>query len=466
MIRRFGMAFRLMLVAADFVVALAIIGALASLRTADWPAVERSGGPTLVPYAIAYALGWVAVLALHGLYQLRARWTIRSEVIGILRSILLLAVATAAVLFVLADPVINRYFLLAVFATQAWAAVAARILLRAFVQAIRTRGRNQRNVLIVGTGETGAAFARRLDAHPDMGLRIEGFLGDPDELTGPWPYLGTVGQLPEVLHGRVVDEVAICLPIERWRLVEETIALCRQEGKIVRLPMTALDQPAVSRYVEDLDGMPVISLVTGPDRLAALMLKRLLDLAGAVVGLLVLSPVFALAAAVIVATDGRPVFFRQVRAGLNGRQFRIVKFRTMERNADARRAELRAFNEVTGNASFKMTNDPRITRIGRLLRRTSVDELPQLWNVLRGEMSLVGPRPHPLDDVAGYDDWHRRRLSMKPGITGLWQIGGRRETDFDRWVEKDLEYIDHWSFWLDVRVILMTIPALLRAEGR
>jgi lipopolysaccharide/colanic/teichoic acid biosynthesis glycosyltransferase len=151
---------------------------------------------------------------------------------------------------------------------------------------------------------------------------------------------------------------------------------------------------------------------------------------------------------------------------LNGRPFSIVKFRTMTVDADAKRAELRAFNEVEGNASFKMTNDPRITRIGAFLRRTSIDELPQLWNVLRGEMSLVGPRPHPFDDVAGYDAWHLRRLSMKPGMTGLWQIGARTETSFDRWVEKDLEYIDRWSLWLDLQVIAGTIPALIRTEGR
>ena len=160
------------------------------------------------------------------------------------------------------------------------------------------------------------------------------------------------------------------------------------------------------------------------------------------------------------------MLFRQQRAGLNGRPFQIVKFRTMGRDADEHRAELRAQNEIDGNASFKMTNDPRVTSIGRMLRRSSLDELPQLWNVLRGEMSLVGPRPHPSDDVAGYNDWHRRRLSMKPGITGLWQIGGRTEPSFDRWVIKDLEYIDRWSLWLDLRVIAQTVPALLRAEGR
>ena len=464
MIRRFGTAFRLMLMTTDFVVVVGIFALLSSLSLPDWP--TRRSEASLAPYAALYALGWVIVLAFDGLYQLRARWTIQSEVIGVLRSLLWMALLTIAVLFVLGEPVVNRWFLLALFGTQAWATLVTRVVMRGAFRALRTRGRNLRNVLVVGTGEIALAFARRLEDHPDLGLRILGFLGERAELPDDRPYLGRVDELPEVMHRLVVDEVAICLPIDHWRLVEDTIAICRQEGKIARLPMTALDQPAGSRYVEELDGMPVISLVTGPNRMVALMLKRALDIVGAALGLVVLTPVFAVAALVIMATDGRPVFFRQVRAGLNGREFSIVKFRTMVRDADAKRAELRAFNEVSGNASFKMTNDPRITGIGRLLRRTSVDELPQLWNVLRGEMSLVGPRPHPLDDVAGYDRWHRRRLSMKPGITGLWQIGARRETNFDRWVEKDLEYIDHWSFWLDVRVLLLTIPALLKAEGR
>lgn len=194
--------------------------------------------------------------------------------------------------------------------------------------------------------------------------------------------------------------------------------------------------------------------------------KRLLDVVGAFAGLLLLAPLLGATAALIALLDGRPILFRQDRAGLRGRPFRIVKFRTMHDGADAQRAELRAFNEVTGSASFKMTNDPRVTRLGRILRRTSIDELPQLWNVLRGEMSLVGPRPHPFDDVAGYAPWHRGRFAVKPGITGLWQISSRREADFDRWVELDLQYIADWSFTRDVGILLGTLPAVLRADGR
>ena len=183
-------------------------------------------------------------------------------------------------------------------------------------------------------------------------------------------------------------------------------------------------------------------------------------------GLVILSLVMLAVATAILVRDGRPVLFRQVRAGRDGRPFQIAKFRTMRRGADGERAALRERNEVEGGASFKLTDDPRITPLGRTLRKWSLDELPQLWNVLRGDMSLVGPRPHPFDDVAGSAPWHLRRLEVKPGITGLWQVSARSDPDFDEWVRLDLEYIDHWTLGLDLKIILRTIPALLRAEGR
>jgi lipopolysaccharide/colanic/teichoic acid biosynthesis glycosyltransferase len=194
--------------------------------------------------------------------------------------------------------------------------------------------------------------------------------------------------------------------------------------------------------------------------------KRAMDILGSAAALVILSPVLALVAVAILVTDGRPVLFRQPRAGRNGQAFSIAKFRTMRRGADAERDALRDRNEVQGGASFKLTDDPRVTRLGQALRRWSLDELPQFWNVLLGDMSLVGPRPHPFDDVAGYADWHHRRLEMKPGITGLWQISARSNPDFDEWVKLDLAYIDGWSLRLDVKIMLKTIPALMRAEGR
>jgi lipopolysaccharide/colanic/teichoic acid biosynthesis glycosyltransferase len=194
-------------------------------------------------------------------------------------------------------------------------------------------------------------------------------------------------------------------------------------------------------------------------------MKRMADalLAGAF--LIALSPLFAGLALYIKWRDGGPVLFRQTRVGLNGRLFTLLKFRTMLPDAERRKREIEHLNEVRGRA-FKLTNDPRLTRSGPFLRRTGLDELPQLWNVLRGDMSLVGPRPPLPTEVMTYDVWHRRRLSMKPGITGLWQVSARREAEFDRWVALDLEYIDRWSLWLDLKIMLRSVPAILAQEGR
>jgi exopolysaccharide biosynthesis polyprenyl glycosylphosphotransferase len=227
--------------------------------------------------------------------------------------------------------------------------------------------------------------------------------------------------------------------------------------------MDVLDRAIAVGKVEELDGTPVFSLVSGPDRTIALAAKRILDVVISVLALILLSPLLLGIAIAILRDDGRPVLFTQERLGLHGRPFRVVKFRTMARDAEARLAELQAHNEIKGRA-FKMTNDPRVTSVGRFLRRTSLDELPQLINVFRGEMSLVGPRPPLPGEVDGYDLWHRRRLSMKPGITGLWQVRARREPEFDRWVAADLEYIDRWSLWLDLKILARTIPAAM--QGR
>ena len=275
--------------------------------------------------------------------------------------------------------------------------------------------------------------------------------------------LGPLADLPTILHERVVDEVVICLPFSQWNLVDAIARICEDEGKIVRVPMDVLDHAFAAGKVEDLDGVPVFSLVSGPDRTLALAVKRVVDVVSSLSGLLILSPLFAVVAILVRREDGGAVFFRQGRVGVHGRPFEVVKFRSMVPDAEGLRADLAARNEVNGPA-FKVTADPRVTRTGRWLRRSSIDELPQLWNVLRGEMSLVGPRPPLPQEVAAYDVWHRRRLSMKPGMTGLWQVRARREPEFDRWVSADLEYIDRWSLWLDLKILARTIPAAL--EGR
>jgi exopolysaccharide biosynthesis polyprenyl glycosylphosphotransferase len=261
----------------------------------------------------------------------------------------------------------------------------------------------------------------------------------------------------------VIDEVAVCLPFSQWNLIDAIAHVCEEEGKIVRIPMDVLDHAVTVGRMEDLDGTPVFSLVSGPDRAIALAVKRTVDLIASAAGLVVLSPMLLIIASTIRLGDGGPVLFRQRRVGLHGRPFDVVKFRSMRPDAEERLSGLAHLNEIHGRA-FKMTDDPRITRVGRFLRRSSLDELPQLLNVVRGEMSLVGPRPPLPSEVEGYDLWHRRRLSMKPGMTGLWQVRERRSADFDTWVQADLEYIDRWSLWLDVKILARTIPAAV--QGR
>jgi exopolysaccharide biosynthesis polyprenyl glycosylphosphotransferase len=413
-----------------------------------------------------YSVAWVAVLHAHSMYRMRANWSTATDVIQILHALAWLAIGTFAVLFVLRLPDVSRSFLVVLFASQFLVVVASRAMARWLLGIARRDGRNARHLLVLGTGAVGQQFAAKLESRPELGLKVMGFLGDAgDELPARWPYLGSIDTLPQVIHDRVVDEVAVCILPDEWQVVEAVAKLCEAEGKIARMPVPMPSVSFATGHIEDLEGTPVLSLVTGPTAIVSLGVKRSIDLVFSITALAVLSPLLVGISVVMLIANGRPVFFRQERVGLQGRRFRVTKFRTMDHDAHSRVGELASLNEIRGHA-FKVTEDPRVTKVGRWLRRSSLDELPQLWNVLRGEMSLVGPRPPLPEEVAAYVAWPRRRLSMKPGITGLWQIEGRRESDFDRWVEKDLEYIDRWSPWLDIKIMIRTIPAMLRAEGR
>jgi exopolysaccharide biosynthesis polyprenyl glycosylphosphotransferase len=457
---------RFLLVLVDAVTALVVPFLVSYIRFGNgWEEAWQGMLPSAWLFLGFYVAAWVVLLWAQGLYRWRSRWSIRSEAQGVAQATVEMAIVSFVVLYLIHQPEVSRLLLFALFPLQGVAIMAARVGARRLFRAASRRPRSLRPTLIVGTGSEGRAFARQLTEHPELGLHVVGFLGEAPAPSSA-PLLGGLDDIQQVIHHHPVEEVAVCLPYEAWDRFEAIVDFCTTEGKLLRVPLQVPELWRSSGHLEDLDGSPVLSLGAQPDRALGLALKRVLDICGSGIGLIVLSPLLGLTALAIALRDGRPVLFRQTRVGLHGREFQIVKFRTMGRDADAQRAALRAeANEVNG-AAFKMTHDPRITPLGRLLRRTSIDELPQLWNVLRGDMSLVGPRPHPLDDVAGYDLWHRRRLSMKPGITGLWQVRARGEPDFDRWVQRDLEYIDGWSLWLDVRLLLSTIPAVLRSEGR
>ena len=465
MIRRHALGFRTALMATDAALAAVLLVALSIWRFGpDWAVWWRQIVPEPPAFLGLYTLGWVLALTLNGLYRPRARWSLKGEAADIVRATVGMALVTLSVLFIFNLPDVSRIFLLTLFPAQAVLTIISRALLRGALERYRRRGHNRRFVLVLGAGPRAQAFAAKLEDHRELGLKVIGFLDDERPPMSPrWKHLGPIDQIESVLHDQIVDEVAICLPFSRLAEIDALARLCEEEGKIVRIPLEVLDRAISAGRIEELDGTPVYSLVSGPDRAIALATKRLFDLGAASLGLVLLTPLFAVIALAIAVGDGRPILFRQVRVGLHGRPFRIVKFRSMSRDAEARRESLAEHNEIDGRA-FKMAADPRVTNVGRLLRRLSFDELPQLWNVVRGEMSLVGPRPPLPAEVANYDLWHRRRLSMKPGITGLWQVRGRRDPAFDRWVAADLEYIDRWSLWLDVKILAQTIPAAL--EGR
>jgi exopolysaccharide biosynthesis polyprenyl glycosylphosphotransferase len=466
MIRRHASGFRALLMLADAGLAFALLIVLSVARFgADWLSVWRPLLEQPLLFAVGYAAAWVGILWLHGLYRPRARWSIRSEGLALARATIVLGLMTGTLLFAFRLPDVSRLFLLLLFPAQWLVTLATRIALRLGFEWMRLRGYNQRFVLLVGTGPRAQAFAAKLEDHRELGLRVLGFVDDEvhASFAAPRRYLGPLDKIEELLHTEVIDEVAICLPFADWRQMNAIAHVCEEEGKIVRVPVDILDHAFGAGRFEDLDGTPVYSLVSGPDRVVALVVKRGFDIVIAGLALIMGSPILLAIAASIRLRDGAPVLFRQTRIGLHGRRFEMLKFRTMSVDAEQRLEELRQHSEING-AAFKITRDPRVTRSGRFLRRMSLDELPQLWNVLRGDMSLVGPRPALPREVDSYDLWHRRRLSMKPGITGLWQVSARRSANFDTWAQLDLSYIDRWSLWLDLKILARTVPAAL--EGR
>jgi exopolysaccharide biosynthesis polyprenyl glycosylphosphotransferase len=449
--------------------AIALFAAISSLRFGDggWQKIWNAVGVHPLLVAAIYAGAWVLSLWIHGLYGMRAFISIRRELRDIVRAMAVLALVTLSALFVLRLPDVSRLFLALLFVAQPILTLVSRLALRLLFAWARSRGMNARHMLVVGTGTEAQAFADRVERHRELGLRVVGHLavsgeGAPEVSR---PVIGTIERIEEILHGEVVDEVAICLPVTLWNLVEPISRICEEEGKVVRVPLDLTGFAFEGGRVEEFDGQPILSLIYGPDRVIGLAMKRILDVGVSAAGLIVLGPVLAGVALTILVAEGSPVLFRQVRVGLHGRPFTVYKFRTMVRDAEELYPQLEALSDTRGPA-FKMANDPRITRLGRFLRRTSLDELPQLWNVLRGEMSIVGPRPAPPREVEGYSIWHRRRLSMKPGITGLWQIRSRRpDEDFDHRAGLDLDYIDRWSLWLDLQIMARTVPALLLGRG-
>jgi exopolysaccharide biosynthesis polyprenyl glycosylphosphotransferase len=325
-------------------------------------------------------------------------------------------------------------------------------------------------VMVVGLGEPARRMGRELENAAAYGIRLTGFFADSNgqpeietvELDASYP-VHPLSSLPELLRRRVIDEIIFAVDTRRLAELEDVMLACDEEGVRTRVAVDFFPRVNSQIYLDRLGSSPLLTFSATPHDEIRLPIKRLIDLLLAGAAMVVLFPVMLLIAGIIRLTSPGPAIFRQERCGLNGRRFMFYKFRSMCENADAMRASLEHLSHR--QLALKIPNDPRLTAVGRWLRKFSVDEWPQLWNVLKGDMSLVGPRPPLPEEVEHYQPWQRRRLRMRPGLTCLWAVSGRDAVDFETWMRLDMEYIDNWSLALDWKILLRTIPHVLSGRG-
>ncbi len=412
---------------------------------------------------------WMVLFHLFGMY-----WSFRTEKIP---TILFIVIESAglgflglgSLLYLLKVQDISRAFVFSIFFIGGVVMALEKTALILFFRYIRKHGKNYRNIIVIGTGKRAQKFIDLVDGHPEWGLRILGLL-DEDlsrekmQIKGH-RVLGSMINLPEIIHNNVVDEVIFVVPRSWLPQLEDIIIFLETEGVRVHIAEDLYNLKYSRIKQTELHGFPLLTIESTPDKIWQLFFKSVGDFLISALALVIFSPLLLIIAAVIKLSSAGPVFFRQERVGLNGRRFTLLKFRTMHKDAEHKLKELLAKNEMKGPV-FKLADDPRVTPVGRLLRKSSLDELPQLWNVFRGDMSLVGPRPPIPTEVKEYDPWQRRRLSMKPGITCIWQCSGRNKiVDFDEWAKLDLVYIDSWSLWLDCKLLIKTVPAVVFGIG-
>jgi exopolysaccharide biosynthesis polyprenyl glycosylphosphotransferase len=438
----------------------------------EWPraVVDEYYVPyqTFLPMAALFTAVLLLTFSVEKVYEVRRGRPWLDEVYAILNGTTNGTILVIAFFFLTGSPFYSRLiFMYAVVAVVVVLGIG-RAARNSILNLLRKRGIGVDRVLVVGAGETGRTLMRNIVAQPELGFQIIGYVDDDQKkaagAVGRFSGLGTVDDLPAILAQGHVDEVIVTLPWMYHRKILRIIAECARSDIRARIVPDMFQMSISHVNLDNLNGLPLLSMQQPAISVSGRAVKRALDVLGAAVVLLLTSPLMALAALGIRLDSPGPILFRQERVGKGESRFAVYKFRTMYRDAEEQLDRLKGRNEATGPL-FKIKDDPRITRVGRILRRTSIDELPQLYNVLKGDMSLVGPRPPLPREVTQYQEWHRRRLAVAPGLTGLWQVSGRSDLTFDEMVLLDLYYIENWSLFMDLKVLLRTIPQVLFGRG-
>jgi exopolysaccharide biosynthesis polyprenyl glycosylphosphotransferase len=414
---------------------------------------------------------WHIIFSLCRVYESKRLSAKRVEIIELLKAVALSTALLALLAELIRISMITSRFLAYFWLISSFLVVTSRLILRPLLAKLRRSGRNLRHMLVLGTNSRAIDFSRKILEKPELGYRLVGFVDEDWQRIAEFrqtgfPLVSDFKGLAEFLRRNVVDEVAMYLPLQSfYEYSFQAASLCEQHGIIMRFDGDIFGLKKSRSSPDEFDGDHHVASYTGVRDWWPLVAKRILDIAFSFILLVLLSPVFVVIALLIKFSADGPILFWQERIGLNKRRFRILKFRTMVPSAEKMLTALEKQNEVSGPV-FKIIKDPRITPIGKVLRRTSIDELPQLFNVLKGDMSLVGPRPLPVRDYEGFnEDWQRRRFSVRPGITCLWQVSGRSSIPFEQWMRMDLQYMDEWSLWLDVKILAQTVSAVLKGSG-
>ncbi len=421
-----------------------------------------------IPYAALLTALCLIMFRIDGLYEQRRRRSLLNDFYSLLNGTTTSVVIVMAITFFIQPLVYSRGMLVLAGGLIVGLLAAARVVRQTIRANMLRRGTGVARVLIVGAGEVGRAVMRTILAEPILGYRVAGYIDDDPSKgdgLGRIKSLGGLDSLKEAIETEAVDEVIVTLPWMYHRKIMQIVDECERERVRVRVVPDVFQQRMRNVDLDSLNGIPLIG--PGPDQLSrsAFLIKRAMDLALSIVTLPFFAILYLLIGLTIKIDSKGPVIFKQKRVGKDGREICVWKFRTMVDGAENMKAEVAHLKKFKNDVLTKVPDDPRMTRVGRFLRRTSLDELPQTINVLRGEMSWIGPRPNTPDEVEQYEPWQRRRLSVLPGMTGLWQVSGRSEIPFDEMCLLDIFYIENWSLDLDLRILLQTVPYVLSGKG-